>query len=43
MKVYQSIIIFDEGHNLENVAEDACSYDLSTEDLEYTIKANSNN
>ena len=40
LKIKQSIVIFDEGHNLENTAEDVCSFKLSIEHLKFTIKAN---
>lgn len=33
-----SIIIFDEGHNLEGKGEDVCSFELSEEDLIFTKK-----
>ena len=32
--VKDSIIIFDEAHNMENVAEECCSKELKIEDLE---------
>ncbi len=31
--VEKSIIIFDEAHNIENVAEECCSKELKIEDL----------
>jgi len=33
INVKDAIIIFDEAHNIENVAEDCCSRELSIEDL----------
>ena len=31
------IIVFDEAHNIENVAEEACSFELSLDSLRYTF------
>ena len=33
INVNDAIIIFDEAHNIENVAEDCCSRELLIEDL----------
>lgn len=29
LNVNNSVIVFDEGHNLENTSEDVCSHELS--------------
>ena len=36
--IKDKIIIFDEAHNLENIAESSCSLKLSLEDLLFTKK-----
>ena len=35
--VKNAIIVFDEAHNIENVAEESCSFSLKEEDLDFTI------
>ena len=36
MDLQNSIIVFDESHNIENASEAACSFEITTECLEYT-------
>ncbi len=43
LDVKNSIIVFDEAHNIENTAEKACSLELSFESLEFTKKHTENN
>ena len=38
LNVKDTIIVFDESHNVENQAEDAFSYTLSEKDLVFTKK-----
>ncbi len=39
----EAIIVFDEAHNLEDVAEDSCSFELSFDDLLFTKNIESQN
>ena len=36
--IKDKIIIFDEAHNLENIAESSCSLKISLEDILFTKK-----
>jgi len=36
LNINNAIIVFDEGHHIEKVAEEECSLYLSKEDLEYS-------
>ena len=38
MNLENAIVVVDEAHNLETVAEDACSYKLDVKDLKFTIE-----
>ena len=43
LDVKDSIIVFDEAHNIEHVAEQACSLELSFDSLEFTKKQKTSN
>ena len=38
LNVNNAFIIFDEAHNIENLAEESCSFSLKEEDLNFTLK-----
>ena len=39
LELSDKILVFDEGHNLENATESACSFELSIDDFENAKKA----
>ena len=41
--INNSIIIFDEGHNVESASEDSCSLKLEESDLLFTKSIKNNN
>lgn len=43
IEINDSIIIFDEGHNVESVSEDSCSLKLKESDLLFTKSLKHNN
>jgi regulator of telomere elongation helicase 1 len=43
IEINDSIIIFDEGHNVESVSEDSCSLKLKESDLLFTQSVKNNN
>jgi len=43
IEINDSIIIFDEGHNVESVSEDSCSLKLKESDLLFTQSVKHNN
>ena len=43
MDLADAVIVFDEAHNVETASEDACSVNVSVDDLEFTYNVNNNN
>ena len=43
IEINDSIIIFDEGHNVESISEDSCSLKLKESDLLFTQSVKHNN
>ena len=42
MDLADAVIVFDEAHNVETASEDACSVNVSVDDLEFTYNVNNN-
>ena len=43
MDLADAVIVFDEAHNVETASEDACSVNVSVDDLEFTYNVKKKN